>query len=121
VAIAICEDLWQEGGPVALTREAGAELLLVINGSPYEQDKDDVRYELVARRAAQAGCTLAYLNMVGARDVDATEWTAIKDVVSPGRSRCQGLLRTVDTGSSPHGERPRLTVVPVRQTTKVTV
>ena len=43
VAIAICEDLWQEGGPVSQTREAGAELLLVINGSPYEQDKDDVR------------------------------------------------------------------------------
>ncbi len=68
VAIAICEDLWQEGGPVALTRQAGAELLLVINGSPYEQDKDDIRYELVARRAAQAGCTLAYLNMVGGQD-----------------------------------------------------
>ena len=68
VAIAICEDLWQEGGPVARTREAGAELLLVINGSPYEEDKDDVRYELVARRAAEAGCTLAYLNMVGGQD-----------------------------------------------------
>ncbi|HEY5248613.1 MAG TPA: NAD+ synthase [Dermatophilaceae bacterium] len=68
VAIAICEDLWQEGGPVAQTRQAGAELLLVINGSPYEEDKDDVRYELVARRAAEAGCTLAYLNMVGGQD-----------------------------------------------------
>ena len=55
VAIAICEDLWQEGGPVALTREAGAELLLVINGSPYEEDKDDTRLELCARRAGQAG------------------------------------------------------------------
>jgi len=68
VAIAICEDLWQEGGPVAMTRQAGAALLLVINGSPYEQDKDDVRYELVARRAAEAGCPLAYLNMVGGQD-----------------------------------------------------
>jgi len=68
VAIAICEDLWQEGGPVAQTRAAGAELLLVINGSPYEQDKDDVRYELAARRAAEAGCTLAYLNLVGGQD-----------------------------------------------------
>src|SRR5450631_1053924 len=68
VAIAICEDLWQEGGPVAQTRQAGADLLLVINGSPYERDKDDVRYELVARRAAEAGCTLAYLNMVGGQD-----------------------------------------------------
>jgi NAD+ synthase (glutamine-hydrolysing) len=68
VAIAICEDLWQEGGPVAQTREAGAELLLVINGSPYEREKDDTRLELVRRRAAQAGCTLAYLNMVGGQD-----------------------------------------------------
>ncbi|HET8600685.1 MAG TPA: NAD+ synthase [Segeticoccus sp.] len=68
VALAICEDLWQEGGPVALTCEAGAELLLVVNGSPYEQDKDDVRYELVARRAGQAECTLAYLNLVGGQD-----------------------------------------------------
>jgi NAD+ synthase (glutamine-hydrolysing) len=68
VAIAICEDLWQDGGPVAQTRQAGAQLLLVINGSPYEEDKDDVRYELVARRAAEAGCTLAYLNLVGGQD-----------------------------------------------------
>jgi NAD+ synthase (glutamine-hydrolysing) len=68
VAIAICEDLWQEGGPVAQTRDAGAELLLVINGSPYEREKDDTRLELVRRRAAQAGCALAYLNLVGGQD-----------------------------------------------------
>ncbi len=68
VAIAICEDLWQDGGPVAETRAAGAGLLLVVNGSPYELDKDDVRLELCRRRAAEAGCTLAYLNMVGGQD-----------------------------------------------------
>ena len=68
VAIAICEDIWQEGGPVAGAREAGAGLLLVINGSPYERNKDDVRLELAARRAAGAGCTLAYVNMVGGQD-----------------------------------------------------
>src|SRR5690242_16942892 len=68
IAIAICEDLWQDGGPVALTRRAGAELLLVLNGSPYERDKDDVRRELVTRRAAEAGCALAYVNMVGGQD-----------------------------------------------------
>ncbi|HET7476914.1 MAG TPA: NAD+ synthase [Dermatophilaceae bacterium] len=82
VAIAICEDLWQEGGPVAQTRAAGAELLLVINGSPYEQDKDDVRYELAARRAAQAGCTLAYLNLVGGQDDLVFDGDSL--VVSPG-------------------------------------
>ncbi|GAB3591605.1 NAD+ synthase [Angustibacter peucedani] len=68
VALAICEDLWQDGGPVVKTREAGAELLLVVNGSPYERDKDDTRLALATRRAAEAGCTLAYLNLVGGQD-----------------------------------------------------
>jgi NAD+ synthase (glutamine-hydrolysing) len=68
VAVAICEDIWQEGGPVAQTREAGAGLLVVINGSPYERDKDDTRLDLVRRRAADAGCALAYVNMVGGQD-----------------------------------------------------
>jgi NAD+ synthase (glutamine-hydrolysing) len=68
VAVVVCEDIWQDGGPVALTRRAGAELLLVVNGSPYERDKDDVRRELVTRRAAEAGCALAYVNMTGGQD-----------------------------------------------------
>jgi NAD+ synthase (glutamine-hydrolysing) len=68
VAIVICEDIWQDGGPVALTRNAGAELLLVVNGSPYERDKDDIRRALVRRRAAEAGCPLAYVNIVGGQD-----------------------------------------------------
>ena len=68
VALAICEDLWQDGGPVARAGRAGAGLLLVINGSPYEEHKDDTRLELVARRSAEAGCPLAYVNMVGGQD-----------------------------------------------------
>ncbi|MEZ0075807.1 NAD+ synthase [Planotetraspora sp. GP83] len=68
VAIAICEDLWQEGGPVSAVAEAGAGLLVVPNGSPYETNKDDVRLELCARRAREAGCALAYVNMVGGQD-----------------------------------------------------
>ncbi|MEW1957990.1 NAD+ synthase [Kineococcus sp. NPDC059986] len=68
VAIAICEDLWQDGGPVQTADEAGAGLLAVINGSPYERNKDDVRLELVARRAAEAGCPIAYVNAVGGQD-----------------------------------------------------
>jgi NAD+ synthase (glutamine-hydrolysing) len=51
-----------------MAREAGAELLLVLNGSPYERDKDDTRLELAARRAGQAQCALAYLNLVGGQD-----------------------------------------------------
>jgi NAD+ synthase (glutamine-hydrolysing) len=68
VALVICEDLWQDGGPVAVTRAAGANLLLVVNSSPYEANKDDVRGELVARRAREAGCALAYVNLVGGQD-----------------------------------------------------
>ncbi|HEU4946602.1 MAG TPA: NAD+ synthase [Kribbella sp.] len=68
VALVICEDLWQDGGPVAATRAAGAGLLLVVNSSPYEANKDDLRGELVSRRAREAGCALAYVNLVGGQD-----------------------------------------------------
>lgn len=68
VALAICEDLWQDGGRVPATRTAGAGLLLSINASPYEQNKDDQRLELVRKRAQEAGCTTAYLAMIGGQD-----------------------------------------------------
>ena len=66
VALAICEDLWQDGGPVAEARGSG--LLLVINGSPYEQDKDDTRLALCQRRARELDITVAYVNMTGGQD-----------------------------------------------------
>jgi NAD+ synthase (glutamine-hydrolysing) len=68
VAIAICEDLWQEGGPVAVTRRAGASLLVVPNASPYERGKDDVRLALCVRCAGEAGAALAYTNLIGGQD-----------------------------------------------------
>ena len=68
VALAICEDLWQDGGPVTWARESGAELLVVINGSPYERNKDDTRLDLCSRRAREAGMPLAYVNLVGGQD-----------------------------------------------------
>ncbi|WP_406107138.1 NAD+ synthase [Streptomyces sp. NBC_01003] len=68
VALAICEDLWQDGGRVPATRSAGAGLLISINASPYEQDKDDTRLDLVRKRAQEAGCTLAYVATIGGQD-----------------------------------------------------
>ncbi len=68
IAIAICEDLWQEGGPVTVTCAAGAALLVVPNASPYERGKDDTRLALCQRRAREAGAALAYVNMVGGQD-----------------------------------------------------
>ena len=68
IAIAICEDLWQEGGPVARVRDSNCGLLAVLNGSPYEREKDDIRLALAKRRAIETGTTLAYVNMVGGQD-----------------------------------------------------
>ncbi|MER5209026.1 NAD+ synthase [Streptomyces sp. NPDC002838] len=68
VALAICEDLWQDGGRVPAARSAEAGLLLSVNASPYERDKDDTRLELVRKRAQEAGCTTAYLAMIGGQD-----------------------------------------------------
>jgi NAD+ synthase (glutamine-hydrolysing) len=68
VALTICEDIWQAGGPFAVAGAARVGLVVNINGSPYELDKDDVRLPLVARRAAEAGATVAYVNMVGGQD-----------------------------------------------------
>ncbi|MFD9438920.1 NAD+ synthase [Streptomyces sp. NPDC060006] len=68
VALAICEDLWQDGGRVPAARSAGAGLLVSINASPYERDKDDTRLGLVRKRAQEAGCTTAYLAMIGGQD-----------------------------------------------------
>ncbi|MEU8520266.1 NAD+ synthase [Streptomyces sp. NBC_01216] len=68
VALAICEDLWQDGGRVPAARSAKAGLLVSVNASPYERDKDDTRLELVRKRAQEAGCTTAYLAMIGGQD-----------------------------------------------------
>jgi NAD+ synthase (glutamine-hydrolysing) len=81
IAAVVCEDIWQDGGPVATVRDARAGLLVVINGSPYERNKDDVRLELVRRRAADTGAVLAYVNMVGGQDELVFDGDSI--VVSP--------------------------------------
>ena len=67
IGVPICEDIWQEIVCAHLA-EAGAELLLVPNGSPYELDKDDKRYQLVRSRALQTELPIAYLNRVGGQD-----------------------------------------------------
>lgn len=67
IAIAICEDIWQEG-PSAAAKAAEAGLLVVLNGSPYEAAKDDTRLALCSQRAIEGECALAYVNLVGGQD-----------------------------------------------------
>jgi NAD+ synthase (glutamine-hydrolysing) len=68
VALIICEDLWRDGGPLSSVLAADAGLLVVINASPFERDKDDVRLPLVTRRAIETDTTVAYVNIVGGQD-----------------------------------------------------
>ena len=68
IGIAICEDIWQEGGPVAELAKRNIGLFLVPNGSPFEANKNDLRLALVQRRAQQINAPLAYVNMTGGQD-----------------------------------------------------
>ena len=67
LGVPICEDIWQEVVCAHLA-DAGAEILLVPNGSPYELDKDEIRYKLVRSRTLQTALPIAYLNRVGGQD-----------------------------------------------------
>ncbi|GIG25705.1 NAD+ synthase [Cellulomonas denverensis] len=68
IGIVICEDIWQDGPVEALTGH-GVELLVVLNGSPYEEGKIHQRAELATRRSVQlGGVPVAYVNMVGGQD-----------------------------------------------------
>ena len=68
VGIAICEDLWIDGGITAQLAARKPGLVIVPNGSPYERNKDDVRLSLVTGRARQAAAPLVYVNMTGGQD-----------------------------------------------------
>ena len=68
VGVVICEDIWQDGGPVSEMDQNEIELLVVLNGSPFEEGKGHVRTELAARRARQVDAPVAYVNMVGGQD-----------------------------------------------------
>jgi NAD+ synthase len=65
--IPICEDIWTEETCETLV-ETGAEILLSPNGSPFEQNKDDVRLNLVVARVTETGLPLVYLNQIGGQD-----------------------------------------------------
>ncbi|HXS31919.1 MAG TPA: nitrilase-related carbon-nitrogen hydrolase, partial [Steroidobacteraceae bacterium] len=67
LGLAICEDIW-ESRPMVAAREAGAELVLVINASPYEQRKQRERERVIGERIAETGLPVIYVNLVGGQD-----------------------------------------------------
>ncbi|AEI11901.1 NAD+ synthase [Cellulomonas gilvus] len=68
IGVVICEDIWQDGGPVSLMDEREVAALVVLNGSPFEEGKGHVRAELAARRAAEVDAPVVYVNLVGGQD-----------------------------------------------------
>src|SRR6185503_6288767 len=110
IALTICEDLWQEGGPFAVAARAKVGLVVNINGSPYERDKDDVRLSLVRRRAAEAGATVAYVNMVGGQDelvFDGDSMVVAADGTLPARApQFTEELLVVDVEAPPASPDP---------------
>ena len=68
IGIAICEDIWRDEGPMQELAARKPGLVLVPNGSPYERSKDDVRLELVRKRALQLNAPIVYTNMFGGQD-----------------------------------------------------
>lgn len=65
--IIICADVWHEHAPFR-AREAGAQVLLVLNASPYHFDKQATRYETIRERIGEIGVPVVYANLVGGQD-----------------------------------------------------
>jgi len=67
LGVMVCEDMWTDEVAECL-EESGAEILTVLNGSPYEQDKWDTRLNLAVARATECRMPLIYVNQVGGQD-----------------------------------------------------
>ena len=68
IGLLICEDIWQHGPVVQELKKQNCDLTLVLNGSPFEIDKDDRRLQLVRQLAQAHGSHVAYVNLVGGQD-----------------------------------------------------
>tara|TARA_B100001173_G_scaffold64133_1_gene54100 strand:+ start:265 stop:1959 length:1695 start_codon:yes stop_codon:yes gene_type:complete len=68
VGIVICEDLWVSDGPAQEFVQMGAELLVAVNGSPYDNTKAAAREKLITNFAVSSQIPVVYLNLVGGQD-----------------------------------------------------
>ncbi|BEI41422.1 NAD+ synthase [Polynucleobacter sp. HIN9] len=67
LGVLLCEDIWHSE-PARLAKNAGAQMLLVLNASPYHLQKEQTRYELLKEQSQACGLPIVYLNMVGGQD-----------------------------------------------------
>ncbi len=121
VGVTVCEDAWVPDGPVADLAQAGAQLVLNLNGSPFRTGKQQVREQVIGRRAAQAGVPVVCVNLVGGQDelvFDGGSFVVGAD--GAVAARCVSFTESVDifdVDLSPSQcstvEVPRCSVIPV--------
>ncbi len=68
LGVTICEDNWESAAAASAAVSAGAELILSVNGSPFEVGKQQMREQRLAHRACKLGIPFVYQNMVGGQD-----------------------------------------------------
>ena len=97
VGLGICEDIWSLVGPITVQRQAGAELIVNINASPFHAGKNLEREKMIATRTSDNELFVAYLNCVGGQDElvfdgDSMVIGANGDVVARGPAFEEALL-----------------------------
>ena len=68
IGVNICEDIWHALGPITLQKDAGAQVIININGSPYDSGKLSFRERFLATRARDNEIYVCYLNLIGGQD-----------------------------------------------------
>jgi len=98
LGVMVCEDMWTPDVTECL-EETGAEILIVPNGSPFDNDKLDTRLNLAVARVTESGLPLIYVNQVGGQD----------ELVFDGASFVLNADRSLATQLPPFGSDVRLT------------
>ncbi len=124
IGINICEDVWKSG-PAAASRAAGAEVLIAINGSPYETESQATREHVVRQRVKETRIPAVYLNMVGGQDelvFDGGSFSMDRDgeICFRAKPYVEGLYR-VDLQADGSGVRPLPTEITPLMSTEQSV
>jgi len=110
VGVTICEDAWAEDGPMRGAAEAGAEVLVNLNASPYDYTKVHRREQELGARAREAGVPIAYVNLVGGQDELVFDGASfVVDAAGAVVERAPAYETAVflsEWGRSPHGLEP---------------
>jgi len=112
VGVSICEDVWSPLGPVVGLGVGGADLVVNINASPYSRGRWGERLAMLKERVGQAGCAIAYCNLVGGQDelvFDGASVVLDRDgfLLAAARQFTEDMVVVDVMDGSANGSRPR--------------